>query len=259
MRKHRLYGFCLALATLAGVALQRPGTADAATVTLGLPIPNSTTHHQDSTTHHQEGTIPAALDGLIGVGAPSTIDAPHIEGNHERRSAGGLMTAPRPTSGSGQSNVRLRLARAARAELQAEDLQRLAAVVRWQDQVALAELAHAATEEQLARAYQAFQAAAAAQHAAAASAATPAISASAPASGGAWAALRQCESGGNYAENTGNGYYGAYQFSLGTWESLGYSGLPSSASPAEQDAAAQALQARSGWGQWPVCSQKLGL
>jgi hypothetical protein len=257
MRKHRLYGFCLALATLAGVALQRPGTADAATATLGLPIPSSTTHHHHRTTHHRKGTIPAALDGLIGVGAPPTItNAPHIEGTHEQGSANGLMTAPRPTSGSGQSKVRLRLAR---AELQAENLQRLAAAVRWQDQVALAELAHAATEEQLARAYQAFQAAAAAQHAAAAAAAPPVVPASAPTSGGAWAALRQCESGGNYAENTGNGYYGAYQFSLGTWESLGYSGLPSSAPPAEQDAAAQALQARSGWGQWPVCSQKLGL
>ena len=51
------------------------------------------------------------------------------------------------------------------------------------------------------------------------------------ASGGVWASLRQCESGGNYADNTGNGYYGAYQFALGTWHGLGYSGLPSAASP----------------------------
>ncbi len=85
----------------------------------------------------------------------------------------------------------------------------------------------------------------------AAAAATP--------SGGVWAELRQCESGGNYADNTGNGYYGAYQFSLPTWESLGLSGLPSDASPATQDAAAAELQARSGWGQWPACSARLGL
>lgn len=49
--------------------------------------------------------------------------------------------------------------------------------------------------------------------------------------------LRTCESGGNYSDNTGNGYYGAYQFSLGTWERLGYSGLPSSAAPNVQDQA----------------------
>ena len=74
-----------------------------------------------------------------------------------------------------------------------------------------------------------------------------------------WAALRQCESSGNYADNTGNGYYGAYQFSLPTWQSLGLSGLPSDAPPSVQDQAAHELQARSGWGQWPVCSRRLGL
>lgn len=73
------------------------------------------------------------------------------------------------------------------------------------------------------------------------------------------AALRECESGGNYQINTGNGYYGAYQFSASTWRSLGYSGLPHNASPATQDRAARELQARSGWGQWPACSRKLGL
>jgi hypothetical protein len=71
--------------------------------------------------------------------------------------------------------------------------------------------------------------------------------------------LAQCESGGNYSINTGNGYYGAYQFSAGTWRSLGYGGLPHQASPAVQDEAAAKLQARSGWGQWPACSRKLGL
>lgn len=92
---------------------------------------------------------------------------------------------------------------------------------------------------------------------------TPVAPATTPASGavigGVWAGLRQCESGGNYSDNTGNGYYGAYQFSLATWQGLGYSGLPSSAPPAVQDQAAQKLQARSGWGQWPACSRRLGL
>jgi len=79
------------------------------------------------------------------------------------------------------------------------------------------------------------------------------------AAGGAWAALAKCESGGNPRTNTGNGYYGLYQFSLSTWRSLGGTGLPSDASAAEQTRIAQKLQARSGWGQWPACSRKLGL
>ncbi|QJW38289.1 DUF348 domain-containing protein [Cellulosimicrobium protaetiae] len=76
---------------------------------------------------------------------------------------------------------------------------------------------------------------------------------------GVWSALAQCESGGNPATNTGNGYYGLYQFSLPTWRAMGGSGLPSEASAAEQTQRAQALQARSGWGQWPACARKLGL
>ena len=77
--------------------------------------------------------------------------------------------------------------------------------------------------------------------------------------GGVWAELRQCESGGNYAIDTGNGYYGAYQFSATTWHGLGFAGLPNQAPPAVQDEAAVELQARSGWGQWPACSRRLGL
>jgi len=73
-----------------------------------------------------------------------------------------------------------------------------------------------------------------------------------------WQALRQCESGGNYSTDTGNGYYGAYQFSASTWHSLGYSGLPSQASPATQDQAAQQLRQRSSSSQWPSCSSQLG-
>lgn len=68
-----------------------------------------------------------------------------------------------------------------------------------------------------------------------------------------------CESGDDYSINTGNGYYGAYQFSLTTWQGLGYGGLPSQASPAQQDAAAQTLYDEAGWSPWPVCSVKLGL
>ena len=74
-----------------------------------------------------------------------------------------------------------------------------------------------------------------------------------------FARLRMCESGGSYGINTGNGYYGAYQFDLQTWHGLGLGGRPDQASPAAQDAAARRLQADRGWSPWPVCSRKLGL
>ncbi len=77
--------------------------------------------------------------------------------------------------------------------------------------------------------------------------------------GGVWLELRSCESSNNYGDDTGNGYYGAYQFSLPTWNSLGYAGTPSEAPYYIQDQAAQRLQARSGWSQWPQCSARLGL
>lgn len=75
-----------------------------------------------------------------------------------------------------------------------------------------------------------------------------------------WNELRICEAGGNYGRNSGNGYYGAYQFSKATWDSMntGYA-WPHEAPPAVQDDAAIRLQARSGWGQWPACTRKLGL
>ena len=69
--------------------------------------------------------------------------------------------------------------------------------------------------------------------------------------GGSLACIRNHESGGNYGSNTGNGYYGAYQFSQSTWQSVGGTGSPAAASPAEQDMRAQQLLDRSGSGQWP--------
>jgi hypothetical protein len=74
-----------------------------------------------------------------------------------------------------------------------------------------------------------------------------------------WGQLGQCESGGDPTANTGNGYYGLYQFTLGTWHSVGGSGRPDQASAYEQTRRAKMLQARSGWGQWPACARKLGL
>ena len=74
-----------------------------------------------------------------------------------------------------------------------------------------------------------------------------------------FARLRQCESGGNYAINTGNGFYGAYQFDRRTWQGLGYPGTANQADPATQDEAASRLQAARGWQPWPSCSRQLGL
>jgi hypothetical protein len=79
------------------------------------------------------------------------------------------------------------------------------------------------------------------------------FAAASPASADIYSNIRQCESGGNYGTNTGNGYYGAYQFSQQTWNGLGFAGVPSDASPATQDAAAAKLAASAGFGQWPVC------
>lgn len=74
-----------------------------------------------------------------------------------------------------------------------------------------------------------------------------------------WDRLAACESGGNWAINTGNGYYGGIQFSLATWRGLGAPGYPHQSSKATQIYYGKMLQARSGWGQWPACSAKLGL
>ena len=74
-----------------------------------------------------------------------------------------------------------------------------------------------------------------------------------------WAKLAQCESGGNPRTNTGNGFYGMYQFTLETWQSLGGTGYPHEADAATQTEMAKKLQAKAGWGQWPGCSDKLGL
>jgi hypothetical protein len=87
----------------------------------------------------------------------------------------------------------------------------------------------------------------------------PAASSGDGGAGGVWLQLRECESGDDYQANTGNGYFGAYQFSQQTWTDLGYAGRPDLESPAMQDTAAQELQARSGWGQWPACAAALGL
>lgn len=95
------------------------------------------------------------------------------------------------------------------------------------------------------------------QHRVYAAQAAPAVRAS-YVSGDVWERLARCESGMTNA-NTGNGFYGYFQFTLSTWHGMGMAGSPTDYDYGTQKSVAQRLQARSGWGQWPACSRKLGL
>ena len=75
----------------------------------------------------------------------------------------------------------------------------------------------------------------------------------------AWDKLAQCESGGNWNTNTGNGYYGGIQFDAHTWHAYGGPGMPHTASKAQQIAVAERTLAAQGWNAWPACSRKMGL
>lgn len=80
--------------------------------------------------------------------------------------------------------------------------------------------------------------------------------------GSVWDRLAQCESGGNWSINTGNGYYGGLQFNSGTWISNGggaYAPRADLASREQQIAIAERLRAARGFAPWPACSYKLGL
>jgi hypothetical protein len=68
-------------------------------------------------------------------------------------------------------------------------------------------------------------------------------------------AIAACESGGNPSTNTGNGFYGKYQFTMETWQSVGGTGNPAAASEAEQDRRAARLYAQAGSSPWPVCGR----
>ena len=77
-----------------------------------------------------------------------------------------------------------------------------------------------------------------------------------------WNRLAECESGGNWHINTGNGYYGGLQFSYSTWKSFGGGMFASRADLAtreEQIFIAERVLKGQGWGAWPACSSKLGL
>ena len=87
-------------------------------------------------------------------------------------------------------------------------------------------------------------------------------SAPAAASGGVWDRLAQCESGGNWSINTGNGYYGGIQFNQQTWAAYGgtkYASRADLATREQQIDIAKKVQANQGWGAWPACTSKLGI
>jgi len=71
-----------------------------------------------------------------------------------------------------------------------------------------------------------------------------------------WDAVAACESGGNWAINTGNGYYGGLQFTMGTWRSNGGSGSPHGASREEQIRVAENVLQSQGIGAWPACGRR---
>ena len=78
---------------------------------------------------------------------------------------------------------------------------------------------------------------------------------------GQWDALARCEAGGNWAINTGNGFFGGVQFDQNTWERNGglrYAQRADLATREEQIAIAEVTRARQGWGAWPVCSGRIG-
>lgn len=74
-----------------------------------------------------------------------------------------------------------------------------------------------------------------------------------------WDALAQCESSGNWAIDSGNGFYGGLQFTQSTWAAFGGTGQPQDASREQQIAVAENVLAGQGWGAWPACSARLGL
>ncbi|PBC64737.1 transglycosylase [Streptomyces sp. Tue6028] len=83
----------------------------------------------------------------------------------------------------------------------------------------------------------------------------------AAADSGVWDRIAQCESGGNWHINTGNGYYGGLQFSAGTWRAYGGTAYASSADQASrsaQIAVATKVQRAQGWGAWPTCAARAG-
>jgi Transglycosylase-like domain len=206
-------------------------------------------------------TLPAGAAAVLfavnsGLAAPAASDALALSLHRQAVAASKAGLADRRSLSAAKTVP-------ARAQLTAENA-RLDAIARAQHAAHLQRLAHHTAhlmhERVLARR------AAAARAAAAAAAATPAppqqpAAAPAPAqpvSGGSvnWYAIAQCESGGNWAADTGNGFYGGLQFTLSTWDAYGgqqYAAMPNEASASAQIAIAEKVLAGEGIGAWPVC------
>jgi len=248
MRKTGLCG--VVIATLFGAAglLQHPS------------------HHATSQQHHQQSISPMALAGVNLLNS-----YPDFNGQSGRGSSTLPVGFLRVIRNPGPTHAELAAAYAKAAQLkQAQEAQQQAEVAAQAQAAATAQAEANAEAQAQAQQEAAAQAAAAAQQhaeavayaraqAAAAAQAAQAQKQASSSAGGVWLELRDCESGDDYSANTGNGYYGAYQFALSTWQDLGFGGLPSDAPPAVQNEAAEELQARAGWGQWPACSAELGL
>ncbi|HSP38177.1 MAG TPA: transglycosylase family protein, partial [Frankiaceae bacterium] len=73
-----------------------------------------------------------------------------------------------------------------------------------------------------------------------------------------WDAVAQCESGGNWSTNTGNGFTGGLQFTQSTWAANGGTGAAQGASRSQQIAVAEKVKASQGMGAWPVCGANGG-
>jgi hypothetical protein len=90
----------------------------------------------------------------------------------------------------------------------------------------------------------------------------PAAAHESPAPVRVWDRVAECESGGDWHANTGNGYYGGLQFDDGTWDAFGgehFAHKAHRASKSEQIHVAQKVLVAQGWEAWPACSAKLGL
>ncbi|MUL85617.1 MULTISPECIES: transglycosylase family protein [unclassified Mycolicibacterium] len=74
-----------------------------------------------------------------------------------------------------------------------------------------------------------------------------------------WDAMAQCESGGNWSADTGNGFYGGLQFTPATWATHGGSGSPATATREEQIQVARNVLQTQGLGAWPVCGGPIGM
>jgi cell division protein FtsN len=230
LRKHRFYIFVIAALAVVGFVF-----------------------HGSATTAHTANPSPARLGigDLTGSDAASSSSEAALNGYSVALAS---LTVPLQAAQQQQAAQAQQTAQ----QQQAAQAQQAAHLQAAQQQQQAAQAQQAAQQQAAQQAAQQQQAAQA-QQAQAQQAAQPVPAPAASSTSDDFARLRQCESGGNYSDDTGNGYYGAYQFSESTWQSLGYPGIPSDASPAQQDQAAQQLQAQDGWSPWPSCSAQLGL